>query len=213
METKMIKVYAKRDDNIQLRIYPGHFATPQSHITHYFDMAMIRSRQAEAQRVAAALAENYSASIPVDTIVCMDGLDVVGAYLADELTRVGILSMNQHQTMYITAPEHSNGGQLIFRDNVQPMINGKNILILNGSVTTGETLARAVNAVLYNGGKIRGISAIFSAVTSVAGLPIHAVFTQKDVPNYSTYRPHECPLCRDQVKLDAMVNGYGYSKL
>ena len=213
METKMIKVYAKRDDNIQLRIYPGHFATPQSHITHYFDMAMIRSRQAEAKRVAAALAENYSASIPVDTIVCMDGLDVVGAYLADELTRVGVLSMNQHQTMYITAPEHSNGGQLIFRDNVQPMINGKNILILNGSVTTGETLARAVNAVLYYGGKIRGISAIFSAVTSVAGLPIHAVFTQKDVPNYSTYRPHECPLCRDQVKLDAMVNGYGYSKL
>lgn len=213
METKMFKVYAKRDDNIQLRIYPGHFATPQSHITHYFDMAMIRSRQAEAKRVAAALAENYSASIPVDTIVCMDGLEVVGAYLADELTRVGVLSMNQHQTMYITAPEHSNGGQLIFRDNVQPMISGKNILILNGSVTTGETLARAVNTVLYYGGKIRGISAIFSAVTSVAGLPIHAVFTQKDVPNYSTYRPHECPLCRDNVKLDAMVNGYGYSKL
>ena len=213
METKMFKVHAKRDDNIQLRIYPGHFATPQSHITHYFDMTTIRSRQAEAKRAAAALAEHYSASIPVDTIVCMDGLEVVGAYLAEELTRVGVLSMNQHQTMYITAPEHSNGGQLIFRDNVQPMIDGKNILILNGSVTTGETLSRAVSAVLYYGGKIRGVSAIFSAVTSVAGLPVHAVFTQKDVPNYCTYRPHECPLCQNQVKLDAIVNGYGYSKL
>ena len=213
METKMFKVYAKQDSNIQLKIYPGHFATPQSHITHYFDMTTMRSRQGEAKRIAAALAVHYSASIPVDTIVCMDGLEVVGAYLAEELTKVGVLSMNQHQTMYITAPEHSNGGQLIFRDNMQPMINGKNVLILNGSVTTGETLVRAVNAVLYYGGKIRGITAIFSAVTSVAGLPVHAVFTQKDVPNYNTYRPHECPLCKAKVKMDAIVNGYGYSKL
>ena len=74
----------------------------------------------------------------------------------------------------------------MFRDNVQPMINGKNVLILNGAVTTGETLARAVESVLYYGGQIRGIAAIFSAVTSVARLPVYSIFQQRDIPDYGS---------------------------
>lgn len=213
MESKMFKIYAKRDNQIQLKIYPGHFATPQSHITHYLDMTTMKSRLAEAQHIARALAQNYEASIPVDTIICMDGLEVVGTLLAEELTQAGILSMNAHKTIYVTSPESSNAGQMIFRDNVQPMIRDKNVLILIGSVTTGETLKHAVNTILYYGGKVRGVSAIFSAVTSVAGLPVYALFTQKDIPDYCTYRVHECPLCQQRQKLDAIVNGYGYSKL
>ena len=121
--------------------------------------------------------------------------------------------MNAHQTIYITSPEHSSSGQLLFRDNTQMMIQNKNILILNGSVTTGETLSKAVQSILYYGGIIRGIAAIFSAVNSVAQLPVHSIFQQKDIPNYETYRFHDCPLCKNRQKLDAMVNGYGYSKL
>ena len=213
METKMFKIYARGDEKIQLKVFPGHFATSQSHITHYLDITTMKSRCSEAQRIAQNLSQNYEATTPIDTIVCMDGLEVIGAYLAEELTKVGVLSMNAHQTIYITAPEHSSNGQLIFRDNTQMMIENKNILILNGSVTTGETLSKAVQSILYYGGKIRGIAAIFSAVTSVAQLPVHSIFQQKDIPNYGTYQFHDCPLCRNRQKLDAMVNGYGYSKL
>ncbi len=213
METKMFKISARNDSRIQLKVFPGHFATPQSHITHYLDIVTMKARCSEAKRVAEALSANYEASVPIDTIVCMDGLEVVGAYLADELTKVGVLSMNAHQSIYVTSPEYNNAGQIIFRDNVQGMIRNKNILILNGSVTTGETLNRAVHSVLYYGGVIRGIAAIFSAVSSVAQLPVHSIFQQKDIPNYGTYRAYECPLCRQKQKLDAMVNGYGYSKL
>ena len=56
------------------------------------------------------------------------------------------------------------------------MINGKNILILNGSITTGSTLNRAIESVLYYGGKIRGVAAIYSSVDSVATLPVHSIF-------------------------------------
>lgn len=213
MESNIYKIYARSDERIQLKVYPGHFVTSQSHITHYLDMTTMKSRSNEARRIAQNLAKHYEASIPIDTIVCMDGLQVVGAYLAEELTKAGVLSMNAHQTMYITSPEYDSIGQMIFRDNNKMMIEGKNVLILNGSVTTGETLAKAVNSVLYYGGKITGIAAIFSAVTSVAKLPIHAIFDQKDIPDYGTYQPHSCPLCEKKQKVDAIVSGYGYSKV
>ena len=150
MESRMTKISARGDKKIQLKVIPGHFATPQSHITHYLDLTTMRSRSSEALRVAEALAANYETSIPVDTIICMSGLEVVGAYLAETLTRAGVYSMNSHQTIYITAPEYNNSGQIIFRDNIQPMIKNKNILILDGSITTGETLSRAIESILYS---------------------------------------------------------------
>lgn len=213
MESRMFKIYARSDDKIQLKVYPGHFVTSQSHVSHYLDMTTMKSRSNEAKRIAQNLAKHYEASIPVDTIVCMDGLQVVGAYLAEELTKAGVLSMNAHQTMYITSAEYDSIGQMIFRDNNKMMIEGKNVLILNGSVTTGETLAKAVNTVLYYGGKITGIAAIFSAVSSVAKLPVKSIFTQQDIPNYETFSQHNCPMCQTKQKVDAIVSGYGYSKL
>ena len=66
MESKMTKIYARSDKKIQLKVYAGHFATPQSHITHYLDLTTMRSRSSEAMRIAEALAANYETSIPVD---------------------------------------------------------------------------------------------------------------------------------------------------
>ena len=50
MESKMFKIYARSDDRIQLKIYPGHFATPQSHITHFLDITTMKSRRAPIWR-------------------------------------------------------------------------------------------------------------------------------------------------------------------
>ena len=209
----MTKVYASSDNRIQLKVIPGHFVTSQSHITHYLDLTTMKSRTAEAQRIAHELASNYEVSIPIDTIICMDGLEVIGAYLSEELTKAGIFSMNAHQTIYVITPEFGNSGQLIFRDNYQPMIKGKNILILNGSITTGATLSKAVESVLYYGGIIRGVAAIFSKVDSVASLPVYSIFRAKDVPDYHSYSSSNCPLCQKKQKIDAIVSSYGYSAL
>lgn len=204
----MTKVYARSDSRIQLKVIPGHFVTSQSHITHYLDLTTMKSRTAEAQRIAHELTSNYEVSTPIDTIICMDGLEVIGAYLSEELTKAGIFSMNAHQTIYVITPEFGNAGQLIFRDNYQPMIKGKNILILNGS-----TLSKTIESVLYYGGIIRGVAAIFSRVDSVASLPVYSIFKAKDVPDYHSYPSNNCPLCQKKQKIDALVSSYGYSAL
>ena len=210
MTTKITSSY---NNALDIKVVDGHFATNHSHINKYIDMTTIKSRRKMALAAAKSMATEYVATTIVDTIVCMDGLEVIGAYLAEELTKAGVLSMNAHQTIYVITPEFNSTGQMIFRDNYEPMINGKNILILNGSITTGSTLNRAIESVLYYGGKIRGVAAIYSSVDSVATLPVHSIFQARDIPDYHSYRSDNCPLCKNRQKIDAIVSSYGYSEL
>lgn len=213
MESRMEKIWARQDNRIALKVYKGHFATPNSHISHYFDMTTLKSRVSESRAVAEVLAQRYSLSTVVDTIVCMDRTEIIGGFLAEELMNAGIMSMNLHNTIYVIAPELSGVGQVIFRDNLKMMIENKNVLILMASATTGKLLQTCMDSILYYGGKVAGISAIFSNISKIAGMEINTIFNQKDVPNYISYRPNECELCKNKVKLDAMVNGYGFSRL
>ena len=66
------------------------------------------------------------------------------------------------------------------------MINGKNVLILTATVTTGLTINKAIEGVQYYGGIIQGISAVFSALENVNGIPIKSVFGLKDVILHQT---------------------------
>ena len=121
------------------------------------------------------------------------------------------MSINAHQTIYVITPELSNESQLFFRDNLQPMISGKHVLILMASVTTGITISRSMDCVRYYGGQIAGVSAIYSAAEAAEdGTPINALFRVSDLPDYASYSAHNCPMCRRGDKIDALVTGNGY---
>ncbi len=211
MHNKAIKIQSKKHPNVVLKAIPGHFVTPNSHVNYFLDMATLKCRLSEASAAAKALSEQISATTVVDTIVCIDGCEIIGAFLAEDLTRAGVYSMNSHNTIYIVTPEYVNSGQLVFRENIIPMIRDKNILLLLASATTGQTIVKASQALSYYGAKISGISAVFSAANSAMGIPIKSLFTITDIPDYKTYNPEGCSLCRDGNKIDAFANGFGYS--
>ena len=213
MENRMIKLRAKGTNDVTLKVIPGHFATNHSHINYYIDITTLKTRENEAMAVAKNLVQKYVSTTIVDTIVCLDGTQVVGAYLAQELTRTGFMSINSHQTIYVVTPEYNSNSQMIFRDNLQPMIRGKHVLLLMASVTTGLTINKAIEAILYYGGTVAGISAIFSAIDEVNDYHINAVFRKDDVPDYQSFNYHKCPMCKAGQPIEALVNGFGYSKL
>ena len=132
---------------------------------------------------------------------------------AEELTKSGFLNTNAHKTIYVVAPENNYNSQLIFRDNLIPEITGKNIMILMAMVSTGKTLNKAMECVQYYGGKLAGVSALFSELEDYEGEPILAVFGKKDLPDYGHWDYRSCPLCQAGKKLDALVNAYGYQML
>ncbi len=207
------KIDHQRNKDVVLRYIPGHFITPNSHVNYYMDLSDMKSRQRESRATGEELAEMYLASDVIDTILCLNGMEVVGAYMANKLTKAGVISANSHQTMYITSPEYNVSGQMMFRENNQHMIKGKKVLILIDTATTGGTLQSAIRSVRFYQGETIGISAIFSVAEKVADIPIRALYTVRDLPDYASYSPENCPLCKANVPVDAICNGFGYSTL
>lgn len=199
--------------NVPLRVARGHFATNHSHINYYIDITYQKTRLSEARDSAFQLVSHFVNDTPVDTILCLDGTAVLGTCVADELTKSGFRTINQHQTVYVLEPEYNANSQIIFRDNIQSMIRGKTVLILMASVTTGFTAKRSVEAIEYYGGKVAGVAAIYRAVDQVAGYPVRSIYSVDDLPDYASYEYYECPYCKNGRKLDALVNSFGFSAL
>lgn len=189
------------------------FATSHSHMNYYIDITMQKSRLSEAKSIAHEIVSSYRSNTIVDTVLCLDGTEVIGTCIADELTKEDFANMNAHQTIYIVTPEYTSGSQILFRDNVVPMIASKHVLIFAASVTTGLTAKAAAEAVRYYGGKVAGISSVFATVDSCEGYPVISVFNPKDIPDYETFDSHECPYCKRSEKIDALVNSHGFSLL
>ena len=202
-----------RRGNVPLRFARGHFATNHSHINYYIDITYQKTRLSEAKATAYQLVSHFINDTPVDTILCLDGTAVLGTCVAEELTKTGFCTINQHQTIYVLEPEYNANSQIIFRDNIKPMITGKHVLILMASVTTGYTANRSIEAIHYYGGHVAGVAAIYRAVDEIAGYPVRAVYSVQDLPEYKSYDYRECPYCKAGQKIDALVNSFGYSAL
>ena len=172
--------------NLQLRVSKGHYATSHSHINYYIDVTLTKFRLSEARAAAQELVRGYRGTTIIDTILCLDGTEVIGACM---------------------------GSQLIFRENTAPMIQDKHVLVLAASVTTGYTVQGAVEAIRYYGGEPAGVTAIFATVDECAGYPVASIFDPHDLPDYQSYDAHSCPWCKEGKKIDALVNSFGYSSL
>ncbi|HBZ03955.1 MAG TPA: orotate phosphoribosyltransferase [Lachnospiraceae bacterium] len=203
------KINSPYNNLINLKVMQGHFATTSSHINYYIDLTTLKARANEAKAVAKSMSHEYLATTIVDTIVCLDGTNVIGAYLADALTDSGIMSMNQHGTMYITTPEVNSVGQMTFKDDVVPMIRNRHVLLLLSTITTGHTTEQAIECIQYYGGTLAGVSSIFSAIDSIQGYDIHSIFHVNDIEGYASYNSHECPFCKAGIPLDGLVSAGG----
>lgn len=212
MDNKYIKIQAG-GCSVPIKMVPGHFATNHAHVNYYIDLTTMKTRVSEAQEVAKSISDLFMFDTVVDTIVCLEGTEVIGAFLASELTKSGFLSMNAHKTIYVVTPEYNNNSQIIFRENLLPMIKEKNVVLLAASVTTGLTLNKAIEAIQYYGGNLRSISAIFSAIDALNDIKINAVFGKNELSEYQYYDYRNCPFCKKGIRLEGLINTFGCSRL
>ncbi|MEE1100066.1 MAG: orotate phosphoribosyltransferase [Agathobacter sp.] len=212
MENRTIKFASKESNLLALHAIPGHFATSHSHINYYVDVTSIKTRASEAKEAAKVFNSKIPKNSYIDTIVCLDGTEMIGAFLSEEIAKSGIMSINKHETTYVVSPEINNN-QILFRDNNKGAIEGKHVVLLLATATTGETIRRALECIRYYGGTIVCVASIFSTIDNVEGIEVDRLFDTDDVINYEAYSVTDCPFCKKGHRIEAMVNGFGYSKL
>ncbi len=212
MEPKFFKIPVCVGD-VSLNVAKGHFATRNSHTNYFVDVTRQQSCVRDAEAVARQLAQRLNQNLMVDTILCMDGTRVIGTCLAQKLTQGGFRSINAGKEVYVLRENPGTNGKLIFRDNARFMLEGKNILLLLASVTTGGTVRKGIECVRYYQGNVAGIAAVYSHQKEIDGVPVVSLFDTNDLPGYASYLPEECPMCREKQELDAVVDKFGYSAL
>lgn len=208
-----IRIKSRLNSALEINAIPGHFATSHSHINYYVGISKMKHEHMVAREAGITLANNYAYVHSIDTIVCMDGSEVIGGFLAQKLSKNDMLNYNRQKNIYVITPEINNNGQLIFRDNLEPMVRGKDILLLIASITTGRTAKHALQCIKYYGGVAQGIAAVFSTVDEINGLKVAHLFSTSDIPNYETYSAKDCPHCAGNEKLDGLANSFGISRM
>ena len=193
--------------------YKGHFVAGRSHLNYYIDITSQKSCLSEARAVAQAIAPSYKLQTEIDTILCLDGTEVIGTCLARELTRSDLASINAHRPINILAPEYTASNQLMFRDNIVHMIAGKNVLVFAASVVTGSTAQNAFEAIRYYSGTPVGIASIFATMKEYEDFQVASVFGPHDLPDYESHSAVDCPLCKRGERIDALINSFGCSML
>lgn len=206
-----ITVNAPNNRRIKLTVYPGHYVTSHAHVDMYISMTEIRTDATMASEAAGELADRLRYS-RIDTIVCLECTQNIGAFLAKELMD-GAHSVNSGSMIHVITPEINSNNQLSFNSEIQQYVTGKEVALLMSTVSTGRSLARAAECIDYYGGKLVGIASIFSAIDSSGSLPIHSIFKRTDLNEYNSYKSNECPLCSRGRKLDGLINAGGCTVL
>lgn len=213
MDARFFKIPISVGD-VTLRVAKGHFATRNSHINYFIDMTEQQSSFQKATAVARQLAQHdLIRNTAVDTILCLDGTRVIGTCLAKQLTQGGNRSVNAGKDIYLLRENLTHDGMLIFRDNAKFMLEGKKVLLLLASVTTGSTVQKGIRCIRYYQGTVAGVASVYSHVQEVDGMPIVSLFNTNDLPDYASHRPDECPMCKQNQPLDAVVDKFGYNIL
>lgn len=214
MNNDTYELISARSRKVTIRIVDGHFATQHSHVSHFIDMTRVKSETVSARAAAKLFAARF-VNDPVDTVITLERTKMIGAFLAEELAKTG---MNVDRDIAVVSPEITNE-KLFLRDNLVPYVKNKRVLLLTATATTGMTLKNALEGIVYYGGIPVGAATVFggefgeSILAGDIAVPVERLFFAKDIGKYDSYPSSECPLCKKGIKVDAVVNSYGYSKL
>jgi len=213
MEEKTFNVSLAKNPKIAINIIPGHFTTSNVHSNNYLDFSELKCNAMVAKDVAIEMAIPYLSTTIVDTIVCMEKMSGIGAYLAEELLQEGTSVINAGGLIHVVSPMNNAHGNWVFPSNRTEWIHGKNILLLTATVSSGRALNSVLECIAYYGGKLAGISALYVASPELHQQKINSLFTSEDIIGYKLFNASECEMCKAGLKLDAIVSSEGYTKI
>lgn len=173
--------YLKRD----LLLREGHFEYRSGrHTTALLDRDRLLADPEIASRMGYALAKAFFTS-KIDTVATPS---IWGAALAQW---IAYFLQPRAKVAHATP---TRGGVPHIADNLQPLIEGKRILLVDNLVVSGETLRQFGDAVESRGGEIIGIGTLWDlAEPDIEGHEVFGLLNEL----YPAWIPEECPRCTE----------------
>jgi orotate phosphoribosyltransferase len=165
----------------------GHFLLSSGlHSPNYLQCALILQYPDLAEKIAKEIVEKISKDLKIDVVV---GPALGGIIIAYELARAlkvrGIFA------------EREEGKMTLRRGfSIKP---GEKVLICEDVVTTGGSALEVANLIKENGGEVVSFACIVdrSGGKNIFDKPFYSLVQLK----LDTYKPEECPLCREGIPL------------
>lgn len=138
-----------------------------------------------AKEAARALAQPYHTGALVDLILCEEGCEAVGAFLAAELGGGSVLSLNRGSDIHIGTLRLSEQ-ETCTREELP--LRGKSILLLTDLLMSPKRARRAADYILGSGAALSGVCALFGVPGEVEKRKIQCLFEASDLPGFYTWR-------------------------
>jgi orotate phosphoribosyltransferase len=107
--------------------------------------------------------------------------------------------------VYSVYAERANGSRFELRRNYDSFVKGRQILITEDVMTTGESVKLVINAVRAAGGEVAGVSVIVNRggiTAEMLGVP--RLHTMLSLPTEAHHKD-TCPLCIAQVPINLEI--------
>ena len=165
----------------------GHFELSSGlHSGHYFQCAQFLQHPRLAAKVCRVLAERFAAARP--TVVV--GPAVGGIIVAYEVARA--LDIRAFYAERVDAEMQLRRGFSVDKKD--------RVIIVEDVVTTGESARKVAELVEALGAKVVGIGVVVDRSGGKVRFPGRR-YERLLVIDFENFRPHDCPLCNEQVPL------------
>lgn len=160
----------------------GHFAFSSGHHSSgLLDRDRLLTDPVAASHMGYAVAKHFFTA-HVETVAVPS---IWGAGLAQWVAYF----LEPKASVVTATPVH---GAPTIAENVQYLIRGRRVLLVDNLISTGETMRPFTALVTKLGGEVLGIGTLWSLVEqSIAGHPIFGLLNLE----YETYAPGHCPRC------------------
>ena len=74
-----IVIKSENNNKIQIKVTAGHFATNHSHVNYFIDLTDVKTQYRMAREAGRELAKIYTDRNQIDTIICLEGTEMVGS--------------------------------------------------------------------------------------------------------------------------------------
>lgn len=185
-------------------IQNGHFVGNSGlHLNSYVNKDALLPHTEQVSKIGELFAYRYK-DLNIDVVVA----PALGGIAFSQWTAFHLSKFMNKEVLSLYTEKNEGGNQIFTRGN-EKYIDGRNVLIIEDTVTTGGSVMRVVNSVKKANGNIIGVCSMINRDTenitaAKLGIPFSSLSEIKTV----SYEASDCLMCKNNIPINIEV-GHG----